>query len=176
MTTRFLTIHTHRTPISKKKTKWNTTAEAVESRMKCETSFSKNCSIENVLFFPFVIEIKQNGNRDNTVQLPNQDLIQGWTKVHPNKYNIFNWYPWPLVWVLCMKSEFLVRNISRPCTLEIQLIILSKEGENNKEACTNRFWFSNTPACAWKSMIMVKKIAHPPSSHTGMHCKCYCNS
>lgn len=36
MSTRFLTIHTHRTPTSKKKTTWNIRTEAVESWMKCE--------------------------------------------------------------------------------------------------------------------------------------------
>lgn len=51
MSTRFLTTHTHRTPKSKKKTKWNITAEAVESRMKCEARLLITAVLKMFSFF-----------------------------------------------------------------------------------------------------------------------------
>lgn len=53
MSTRYLITHTHRTSKSKKKTKWNITAEAVESRMKCEACLLIRTAVLKMFSFFF---------------------------------------------------------------------------------------------------------------------------
>lgn len=101
-------------PQNSNETTWNIRTEAVESWMKCEACLLiRTATLKMFSFFFCYRDQMQWNQRQYSFR-----AITTLSKVHWNKHNIFYWCPWPLIWVLHVKSEFLVRNVSRPCALE----------------------------------------------------------